>query len=100
VTWLNEVEESTSFYDVRLESPSRAGSVSRTIFVEVKTTRSRDKNVFEMSPNEWRFASRPGVDYRVYRVFSAGDSRNVSLTVIKDPARLVENRAVALCLAI
>ena len=100
VTWLNELEESTSFYDVRLESPVSESGGRRTIFVEVKTTRSRDKNVFEMSPNEWSFASRPGVDYRVYRVFSAGDRDNVRLTVVRDPFRSVNERAVALCLAI
>ena len=100
VTWLNEREESTSFYDVLLESPVSASGGRRRIFVEVKTTRSRDKNVFEMSPNEWSFASRPGVDYRVYRVFSAGDKDNVRLTVVRDPFRSVNERAVALCLAI
>ena len=101
VTWLNEREESLSFYDVKLESPVSAETGGRrTIFVEVKTTRSRDKNVFEMSPNEWSFASRPGVDYRVYRVFSAGDADNVRLTVVRDPFRSVNERAVALCLAI
>ena len=100
VTWLNEREESTSFYDVLLESPVSASGCRRRIFVEVKTTRSRDKNVFEMSPNEWSFASRPGVDYRVYRVFSAGDKDNVRLTVVRDPFRSVNERAVALCLAI
>ena len=100
VTWLNEREESTSFYDVLLESPVSASGGRRRIFVEVKTTRSRDKNVFEMSPNEWSFASRPGVDYRVYRVFSAGDTNNVRLTVVRDPFRCVNERAVALCLAI
>jgi hypothetical protein len=101
VTWLNEREESLGFYDVMLESPVSAETGGRrTIFVEVKTTRSRDKNVFEMSPNEWSFASRPGVDYRVYRVFSAGDADNVRLTVVRDPFRSVNERAVALCLAI
>ena len=70
------------------------------IFVEVKTTRSRDKNVFEMSPNEWNFANRPGVDYRVFRVFGAGDRQNARLTVVKDPARMVNERGIALCLAI
>ena len=100
VTWLNEREESTSFYDIRLESPVSEPGGRRTIFVEVKTTRSRDKNVFEMSPNEWSFASRPGMDYRVYRVFAAGDKDNVRLTVVRDPFRSVNERDVALCLAI
>lgn len=101
VTWLNEQTESTSFYDIHLESPDfNDGSGRRVIFVEVKTTRSRDKNVFEMSPNEWNFANRPGVDYRVFRVFGAGDRQNARLTVVKDPARMVNERGIALCLAI
>lgn len=104
VEWLNEHTESTSFYDVKMVSPlenSKHGNRGRrVVFVEVKTTRSRDKNVFEMSPNEWSFASRPGVDYRVFRVFSAGDKQNVRIVVVKDPAKMVQERGIALCLAI
>ena len=46
VTWLNEREESLSFYDVKLGARLRGDGRPATIFVEVNTTRSRDKNVF------------------------------------------------------
>jgi hypothetical protein len=127
VTWLNEKEESSSFYDIKLESPppppqqqqqksgrarGRGGGIDgggdgraspqQTVFVEVKTTRWADRNAFEMSAWEWDFAQRPGVGsaYHVYRVYSAGDPARVRITVVRDPARLVREHAVSMCLAI
>ena len=49
---------------------------------------------------EWDFAQRPGVSYHIYRVYSAGDPRGVRITVVRDPARLVREHAIAMCLAI
>ena len=97
MTWLNEARRPVVLHVKLAHARLRGDVAATTIFVEVKTTRSRDKNVFEMSPNEWSFASRPGVDYRVYRVFSAGDADNVRLTVVRDPVPMsVNERAVAL----
>ena len=70
------------------------------VFVEVKTTRYADRNAFEVSPWEWDFACRPGVDFRIYRVYAAGDRARVRVTVVKNPAKLVREHAVALCLAV
>ena len=103
VTWLNEKEESSGFYDIKLESPpSPPHSCRRVVFIEVKTTRWADRNAFELSPWEWDFAQRPGVGsaYHVYRVYSAGDPTKVRITVVKDPAKLVREHAISLCLAI
>ena len=109
VTWLNELEESSGFYDIKLESPPAevsggepARGCSETVYVEVKTTRWPDRNAFEVSPWEWDFANRPGVgrSYHVYRVYGAGDPRSVRITVIRDPARLVREHAVSMCLAV
>jgi hypothetical protein len=104
VTWVNEREETNAFYDIRMDwVPDGAddpGGVARTIFAEVKTTRFADKNAFEVSPWEWDFAQRPGVDFRIYRVYSAGDRENVRVRVVKNPAKLVREKAVSLCLAV
>jgi len=98
VTWMNEEKETKSFYDIKLESADGA----ETIFVEVKTTKFGDKNVFEMSPWEWDFAQKPGVSksYHIYRVYGAGDVDKVRVEVVKDPARLVREHEVRMCLAI
>ena len=100
ITWLNEVEESAGFYDIRMDSPPDGPGPRRAVFVEVKTTRFADKNAFEVSPWEWDFACRPGVDFRIYRVYAAGDRARVRVTVVKNPAKRVREHAVSLCLAI
>ena len=100
ITWLNEIEESAGFYDIRMDSPPDGPGPRRAVFVEVKTTRFADKNAFEVSPWEWDFACRPGVDFRIYRVYAAGDHARVRVTVVKNPAKRVREHAVSLCLAI
>ena len=100
ITWLNELEESSGFYDIRMDSPPNGPGPRRAVFVEVKTTRYADRNAFEVSPWEWDFACRPGVDFRIYRVYAAGDRARVRVTVVKNPAKLVREHAVSLCLAI
>jgi len=100
VTWLNEQQETSSFHDIKLESPVGHGPAAVTVFAEVKTTRWPDRNAFELSPWEWDFAQRPGVSYHIYRVYSAGDPRAVRITVVRDPARLVREHAISMCLAI
>ena len=70
------------------------------VFVEVKTTRSGDKNAFEVSPWEWDFACRPGVEYHVYRVYSAGERGRTRVTIVRNPAKLVREHAISMALAI
>ena len=96
VTWVNEHAESKCFYDVKMRNV-RDG---RTVFVEVKTTRSADKNAFEVSPWEWDFACKPGVEYHVYRVYSAGERGRTRITIVRNPAKLVREHAISMALAI
>ena len=96
VTWVNEHAESKSFYDVKM----RNASDGRTVFVEVKTTRSADRNAFEVSPWEWDFACKPGVEYHVYRVYSAGERGRTRITIVRNPAKLVREHAISMALAI
>ena len=69
-------------------------------YIEVKTTRYADKNVFALSLREWEFACMPGIDYRVYRVFCGGNREQVRVAVVDDLHRKVEEGSVQLCLAI
>lgn len=96
VTWVNEHAESKSFYDVKMRNVSDG----RIVFVEVKTTRSADKNAFEVSPWEWDFACKPGVEYHVYRVYSAGERGRTRITIVRNPAKLVREHAISMALAI
>ena len=133
VEWVNEREETRAAYDLKITFPSaRASSSSgggsgssggggrarrpgETIFVEVKTTASADKATFDLSLQEWEFATsvvgggggrlgcRSGsslVAYHVYRVFGAGDPGTVRVSVVKDIVAAIEAKRVRLCLAL
>ena len=75
-----------------------------THFIEVKTTATTDLNVFEISPWEWEFATKAvanrRINYHIYRVFGAGDSGSVRVTVVDDLNRALEERRCKLCLAV
>jgi len=98
VKWMNEIEESNSFYDIMLTD----GDSHAKTFIEVKATRFRDKNAFEISPWEWDFAVKPEVAdrYQIWRVFGIGDGKDVSIVVIHNPARLVREKKIGQALII
>lgn len=96
VEWLNEKEETNSFYDIKV-TDCKSGRVT---FVEVKTTRFDDKNAFEISPWEWDFATKPGVQYYIYRVYNAGDKSKVRVQVVRNPAAAVREHKVKMALVI
>ena len=112
VEWLNIEEESRAGYDIIIQQPikvtntgagifNRSTQLTRTTFVEVKTTRFDDLNTFEISLWEWQFATaNPRVNYHIYRVFNAGDLKKVRVVVIEDILELITSRKVRLCLSI
>ena len=78
----------------------RGGSGVRE-FVEVKTSRYYDHNVFDLSYFEWEFLSRePPVHYRIYRVSGAAEAAGPRVSVIHDVLRAVKEGSARLCLAI
>ena len=98
--WMNQYEESKACYDF-IMTDNRSIGKDRQVFVEVKTTRFSDLNVFEMSLWEWQFAtSEPRVPYHVYRVFNAGDPQNVRIVILKDILSLLTEKKLKLCIAI
>ena len=96
VEWLNAEQETNSFYDIKVTNVS-TGIVT---FVEVKSTRFDDKNAFEISPWEWDFATKPSVNYHIYRVYNAGDKERVRVHVVRDPAKLVREHRISMALVI
>lgn len=71
IKWLNEEEESRSSYDFMLKYENKTSNNSKNdiIYIEVKSTRYNDKNMFEISLWEWQFASSESqVPYHIYRV--------------------------------
>ena len=101
VRWVNEVEEAGLPYDieaVQVESaqpppPSASAqtldaeeaAVPKTVYIEVKSTSSASRELFEVSPAEIDFMRRAGPAYEIHRVWGAG-SRDVRLAHLQHPA--------------
>ena len=90
---------------MRSSSAMRAGGSGggplACTFVEVKTSRYYDHNVFDLSYFEWDFLSRePPVQYRIYRVSGAAEAAGPRVSVIHDVLRAVKEGSARLCLAI
>lgn len=101
VQWLNDVEDSRAPYDLVVDPAKSSGSLSGRIFVEVKSSRYDDNNVFQLTLWEWEFlVQQPAVQYHVYRVFSVLDKRKTRIVVLTNVRRLVEIGRIQLCLSI
>jgi len=98
VEWLNQESETRAPYDIKMTD--QKGTQHSTVHIEVKTSRFAGKNVFELSFDEWDFASRPGIHFHIYRVNAAAEPRNLSIQVLRDPVRAVREQRAGLCLAI
>uniref|UniRef100_A0A3Q2QWQ6 Wu:fj29h11 n=1 Tax=Fundulus heteroclitus TaxID=8078 RepID=A0A3Q2QWQ6_FUNHE len=93
VLWCNQSGESGQPYDFKLTF-GEAGA----IFVEVKSTLKREKSFIHMSANELDFALKEKERYHIYRVYSAGDARNVRLCRIQNLAQHLHTKDLALFL--
>ncbi|KAG6611350.1 Phosphoserine aminotransferase [Phytophthora cinnamomi] len=93
VEWVNEMEESGLPYDLTVSS---AGKVVE--YIEVKSTRTMEKGVFEISMNELDQAAIHGSTYSIYRVFNAGNPALCRVIRMKNPVSLVRQRKVQLAL--
>ena len=109
VTWLNRTEETRAPYDLTIcergKSAHRGGggtsSSAVSVFIEVKTTRYRESNVFDLSYFEWEFMSHePPVRYHIYHVTGAGDPAGARITIIEDPVQAMKDESSRLCMAI
>lgn len=102
VTWVNKDAESMACYDIKVEEriPGASDRI-KTTFVEVKSSRFDASNVFDISPNEWAFASgTPPIQYDVYRVYNAGRKDCVFLHIVRNLLNSVTEQRVRLCLAV
>lgn len=104
VEWQNRDGESLAAYDLVVK---HAAPHPHTVFVEVKTSRFADKNVFELSPNEWAFAEQVHkagsslMAYHLYRVLDVdGVHGGVKVWVVKDLLACVQSGVGKLCLAL
>tara|TARA_B100000795_G_scaffold18465_1_gene12276 strand:- start:1763 stop:2179 length:417 start_codon:yes stop_codon:yes gene_type:complete len=88
VTWVNELQEQGLPFDVILER-------TPPTYIEVKSTISRTKQLFQLSVKELQFAEKMGDLYTVYRVYGAG-SDDVSLASLRNLAQHLADGSLGL----
>ncbi|KAJ0393189.1 hypothetical protein P43SY_007383 [Pythium insidiosum] len=94
VTWVNEAQESGLPYDITVSS---RGSQD-VEYIEVKSTRTMEKGVFEISMNELDQAGVHGSRYSIYRVFNAGSADQCRVVRLRNPIALVRQKKISLVL--
>eukprot|EP01054_Gregarina_sp_Poly1_P006332 Gregarina_sp_Poly_1__6331@NODE_336_length_9439_cov_243_466709_g284_i0_p1_GENE_NODE_336_length_9439_cov_243_466709_g284_i0NODE_336_length_9439_cov_243_466709_g284_i0_p1_ORF_typecomplete_len1953_score229_84DUF3883/PF13020_6/6_2e21HATPase_c_3/PF13589_6/7_8e07Dsh_C/PF12316_8/0_41CCDC106/PF15794_5/0_59_NODE_336_length_9439_cov_243_466709_g284_i034599317 len=95
ISWINENKESGEPYDILVTSglPSNPHET----FIEVKATRSQNKQLFEFSAMEWQFSQLKGNDYHIYRLYF-GDE-NPSIVRIVNPYKQWREQRIGMMLA-
>ena len=104
IIWVNERGNTTAPYDIEirrslngLENDENCPTV--ITFVEVKTTSSDQKEVFELSVPELSFAMEKRKALHLYRVFNAGKP-SVRICRLQNLAAQLERKTVKLCMVI
>ena len=72
VKWINENEETDKPYDIVVEVKSDGQAQVRCVYIEVKSTAAREKELVSISVNQLKFAEDHGEDFHLYRVYCAG----------------------------
>ena len=103
IVWINEKGNTTAPYDIEIRRNGvRGGDDRRPVltYVEVKTTSSDQKDIFELSVQQLQFARAHQDAFHLYRVFNAGKPKNVRIRRLQNLAEHIEKKAVKLCLVI
>eukprot|EP00106_Octopus_bimaculoides_P011475 XP_014778917.1 PREDICTED: uncharacterized protein LOC106875339 [Octopus bimaculoides] len=103
ISWMNELQETGQPYDIKvvLKKTDENGSQHfHEEYIEVKSTLSEKKSIFEISNKELEFANQKLANYHLYRVFNAGNSNNVRLLKIENLALYIKQKKIHLCLII
>ena len=98
VFWINEEEERGSPYDFEVHFEDDTGL--HVDYIEVKSTLSESKEVFQVSVQQIKFANEKKGNYHVYRVFNAGNPEKVRLIRIHDLDLRLSQKQVRLCMLI
>ncbi|XP_077481496.1 uncharacterized protein LOC144092518 isoform X2 [Stigmatopora argus] len=102
VIWCNQTGESGHPYDFELKFDPTGDETDRVkgevVYVEVKSTKKKDKSFIVLSANELHFALEKKERYNIFRVYSAGDAENVRLCRIKNLAQHLHTKTLELFL--
>ena len=101
VEWMNQDAETKACYDIIVTRIDKRTGRAHRQYIEVKSTRYSDNNVFEISLREYEFAmGLPRVQYSIYRVFNAGDIGKTRIVIIPDLYSFITQQRVKLCIAL
>ncbi|XP_078347983.1 uncharacterized protein LOC144633073 isoform X2 [Oculina patagonica] len=105
IIWVNEGGNTTTPYDIEIRRHLKGvgGDENRTTlstYIEVKTTSSDQKEIFELSVPELRFAITQQEAFHLYRVFNAGKPKSVRILRLQNLASNLERKTVKLCMVI
>ena len=93
VIWVNQDEESGKPYDIEI----RRGN--KTIeYIEVKSTSSNDKQLFEITLNELAQAQTHGSAFSIYRVYNAGREEAARIARFRNPIALIRQKVLNLAM--
>lgn len=92
VTWINEKLETGKPYDIEVKI-----APDTVIYIEVKSTKTSNKELIEFSWNELQFAEREKKNYHLYRVYNAG-STSVNLKWMENLSNVLDRHPVRLLL--
>jgi hypothetical protein len=98
--WCNELGESGNPYDFIVKLEDDKSHKIHSIYIEVKTTMSDEKEVFEVSGAEIRFAYDHGQNYHLYRLFNVCDPEKVRLKRIQYLSDKIEKKQIRLCMIV
>lgn len=95
IKWMNKQQNSVSPYDIEIRE-KRNGADETITFIEVKSTSGEEKDHFEISAAELRFALEQKDKLHLYRVFNAGSKESVRIQRAMNLAAHLENKSVKL----
>lgn len=98
IHWCNESEEQGLPYDFEVGVVTEEEEF--TVYIEVKSTLSDNKEIFEISYPQVNFAQEKKNRFHVYRVFNANNPDHVKLVRIQNLAEKINHKQVKLCLVI
>ena len=97
-TWKNSEQETGCPFDFEIQLAGNNGMIYN--YVEVKSTLSADKEVFEISMQQIQFAGQEKERFHIYRVFNAGNPERVKLIRITNLDMRLAKKQVKLCMLI
>ncbi|CAC5410109.1 unnamed protein product [Mytilus coruscus] len=98
VKWCNEEEEIGQPYDFTVGMKTEDEEF--TVYIEVKSTLSDTKEIFEISYPQVKFAQKNRERFHVYRIFNSLNPDRVRLVRIQNLAQKINAKQVKLCLLI